>query len=188
MSSDRDIVAEEVKMLQEQEERRKLDEIAQAKTVERQDAVLLTMLGDMPSLDAKPKDNILFVARLNHITDEESLRSIAEIRTGLTVKSVDIKKDPDTKESRGFAFIEFETDRDASIAYKKLQTIVVDDRRLHVDFAQSVKRDARKPQGGRHREEPPPPPPPEAPESGERVRRKVKRRVKRCDAKKYRKD
>ena len=49
-----------------------------------------------------------------------------------------IIRDHDTQASLGYAFIEFESDQQAVEAYLKMNNVLIDDRRIKVDFSQSV--------------------------------------------------
>ena len=50
----------------------------------------------------------------------------------------EIIKDWKSQESLQYAFIEFETPEQAEEAYFKMDNVLIDDRRIHVDFSQSV--------------------------------------------------
>ena len=54
------------------------------------------------------------------------------------VKSCEIIRDHETGNSLGYAFIEFETEQGAVDAYYKMNNVLIDDRRIKVDFSQSV--------------------------------------------------
>lgn len=99
-------------------------------------AVVLEMIGDLPSADAKPPENVLFVCKLNPITEEEDLRRIFS-RFG-KIHAVQIVKDPKTDQSLQYGFIEFDDKDDCEKAYLKMDNVLIDDRRIHVDFSQSV--------------------------------------------------
>mgnify|MGYP004699653653 FL=1 len=98
-------------------------------------AVVLEMIGDLPDADVKPPENVLFVCQLNPVTEDEDLRMIF-FRFG--VKSCEIIRDHETGNSLGYAFIEFETEQGAVDAYYKMNNVLIDDRRIKVDFSQSV--------------------------------------------------
>jgi len=99
-------------------------------------AIVLELLGDLPSADAKPPENVLFICRLNPITEEEDLERIFS-RFG-KVNSAKIIKDPKTGQSLQYGFIEFDKKEDCERAYLKMNNVLLDDRRIHVDFSQSV--------------------------------------------------
>eukprot|EP00008_Paramoeba_atlantica_P014058 CAMPEP_0201480620 /NCGR_PEP_ID=MMETSP0151_2-20130828/5070_1 /ASSEMBLY_ACC=CAM_ASM_000257 /TAXON_ID=200890 /ORGANISM="Paramoeba atlantica, Strain 621/1 / CCAP 1560/9" /LENGTH=397 /DNA_ID=CAMNT_0047862537 /DNA_START=138 /DNA_END=1328 /DNA_ORIENTATION=+ len=97
---------------------------------------VLTLLGDLPYKEAAPEQNVLFVCQLNPITTSEDL-GVVFSKFG-KIKSCDVIKDWKTGDSLQYAFIEFETDAEAENAYFKTDNILLDDRRIHVDFSQSV--------------------------------------------------
>lgn len=99
-------------------------------------AQILTMIGDLPSEEVKPEDNVLFVCKLNPVTTDEDLEIIFS-RFG-TIKSCEVIRDHKTKESLQYAFIEFEKEEQCENAYFKMDNVLIDDRRIHVDFSQSV--------------------------------------------------
>ncbi|RWS30307.1 peptidyl-prolyl cis-trans isomerase-like 4-like protein [Leptotrombidium deliense] len=99
-------------------------------------AFVLEMVGDIPDADAKPPDNVLFVCKLNPVTKEEDLEIIFS-RFG-KILSCEVIKDHKTQESLQYAFIEFESPEDCEKAYFKMDNVLIDDRRIHVDFSQSV--------------------------------------------------
>jgi peptidyl-prolyl cis-trans isomerase-like 4 len=47
-------------------------------------------------------------------------------------------RDKEKGESLGYAFIDFETKESCEMAYLKMENVIIDDRRIHVDFSQSV--------------------------------------------------
>ena len=99
-------------------------------------AVVLEMIGDLPDAEAKPEENLIFVCKLNPVTSEEDLEIIFS-RFG-KVTSCDVIKDWKTGESLCYAFIGFETNEQAEKAYLKMDNVLIDDRRIHVDFYQSM--------------------------------------------------
>jgi len=101
-------------------------------------AEVLEMIGDIPDSDIKPPDNVLFVCRLNPYTTEENLRLIFS-QFG-TLKSCEIIKDRISLDSLCYGFIEFEDVKSCENAYFKMNNVNIDDRRIHVDFSQSVAR------------------------------------------------
>ncbi|KAF5397630.1 Peptidyl prolyl cis trans isomerase 4 [Paragonimus heterotremus] len=102
-------------------------------------AQLLTLIGDLPDADVKPPDNVLFVCRLNPVTNSEDLEIIFS-RFG-PIKSCEVIRDRRTDASLQYAFIEFENDSDCENAFLKMDKVVIDDRRIHVDFSQSVSKE-----------------------------------------------
>ncbi|KAL6196773.1 hypothetical protein ACLB2K_032387 [Fragaria x ananassa] len=101
-------------------------------------AVVLETIGDIPDVEIKPPDNVLFVCKLNPVTEDEDLFTIFS-RFG-TVQAADIIRDYKTNDSLCYAFIEFETKEACEQAYFKMDNALIDDRRIHVDFSQSVAR------------------------------------------------
>lgn len=99
-------------------------------------AALLEMIGDLPEADAAPPPNVLFVCKLNPITEEEDLEIIFS-RFG-KVKACDIIRDSKTGDSLCYGFIGFDSDAACEEAYFKMNNVLIDDRRIKVDFSQSV--------------------------------------------------
>lgn len=99
-------------------------------------AQILEMIGDIPDADAKPPENVLFVCKLNPATTSEDLEVIFS-RFG-TILSCEVIRDQKTGDSLQYAFIEFEKEEDCTNAYFKMDNVLVDDRRIHVDFSQSL--------------------------------------------------
>lgn len=103
--------------------------------------VVLEMLNDIPDADMKPPDTVLFVCKLNPLTTDEDLESIFS-QYG-KIRSCEIVKDWKTLESLQYAFIEYETREECEEAYFKMNNCLIDDRRIHVDFSQSMQHKAR---------------------------------------------
>ncbi|KAF8936043.1 Peptidyl-prolyl cis-trans isomerase cyp6 [Haplosporangium gracile] len=114
----------------EEEERIRRQKEAQAR------ALTLEMVGDLPFAEIKPPENVLFVAQLNPATRSEDLELIFS-RFGL-ILSCEVIRDKKTGDSLCYAFIEFEKEGECSEAYFKMNNVLIDDRRIHVDFSQSV--------------------------------------------------
>lgn len=108
-------------------------------------AQILEMVGDIPDADGKPPENVLFVCKLNPVTTAEDLEIIFS-RFG-TIVSCEVIKDQKTGDSLQYAFIEFEKEEDCINAYFKMDNVLIDDCRIHVDFSQSL----AKVRGGRKR-------------------------------------
>ena len=108
-------------------------------------AQILEMVGDIPDADAKPPENVLFVCKLNPATTAEDLEIIFS-RFG-AILTCEVIKDQKTGDSLQYAFIEFENEEDCIKAYFKMDNVLIDDRRIHVDFCQSL----AKVKGVRHR-------------------------------------
>jgi len=105
-------------------------------------AVVLEMLGDLPSADIKAPENVLFICKLNPITDDEDLQLLFS-RFDPNARA-EIIRDPDTGDSLQYAFVEFTTQRQCNEAYFKMNNVMVDDRRIKVDFSQSVAKEWNK--------------------------------------------
>ncbi|CAG9460831.1 unnamed protein product [Pedinophyceae sp. YPF-701] len=99
-------------------------------------AVVLEMIGDLPDADVKPPSNVLFVCKLNPVTNDEDLEIIFA-RFG-KVTDCQVIRDAKTGDSLSYAFIGFEDDAAAEEAYFKMNNCLIDDRRIKVDFSQSV--------------------------------------------------
>lgn len=99
-------------------------------------ATVLEMIGDLPDVEAAPPENVLFVCKLNPVTTDEDLEIIFS-RFG-PVKSCEVIRDRKTGDSLQYAFIEFEQRDHCENAYFKMDNVLIDDRRIHVDFSQSV--------------------------------------------------
>lgn len=102
----------------------------------RAQALTLEMVGDLPFAEVKPPENILFVCKLNPVTHDEDLELIFS-RFG-KILSCEIIRDKRTGDSLQYAFIEFDNQKDCEQAYFKMQGVLIDDHRIHVDFSQSV--------------------------------------------------
>ncbi|KAM7118595.1 peptidyl-prolyl cis-trans isomerase-like 4 [Ciconia maguari] len=129
---------------------RSADEIeeVQAEKEAKTRAILLEMVGDLPDAEVKPPENVLFVCKLNPVTTDEDLEIIFS-RFG-PIKSCEVIRDWKTGESLCYAFIEFEKEEDCEKAYFKMDNVLIDDRRIHVDFSQSVAKIKWKGKGGRY--------------------------------------
>ncbi len=110
--------------------RRERDAAAQALTLE--------MMGDLPFAEVKPPENVLFVCKLNPVTTDEDLELIFS-RFG-KILSCEVIRDQKTGDSLQYAFIEFDEKKGCEDAYHKMDQVLIDDRRIHVDFSQSVSR------------------------------------------------
>eukprot|EP00759_Apiculatamorpha_spiralis_P006567 PhF_6_TR13870/c0_g1_i1/m.22260/K12735/PPIL4; peptidyl-prolyl cis-trans isomerase-like 4 len=100
---------------------------------------VLTLLGDIPRgcEDVAPPENVLFVCKLNPFTADADLARFFE-QFGKVV-SCEILREPRTKKSLQYGFVEFETVEGCQRALIGADNVIVDDRRIHVDFCQSVK-------------------------------------------------
>ncbi|XP_056113652.1 peptidyl-prolyl cis-trans isomerase-like 4 [Rhinichthys klamathensis goyatoka] len=124
-----------------------LDELIKDKEAKTQ-AILLEMVGDLPDAEVKPPENVLFVCKLNPVTTDEDLEIIFS-RFG-SIKCCEIIRDWKTAESLCYAFIEFDKEEDCEKAYFKMDNVLIDDRRIHVDFSQSVSKIKWKGKGGKY--------------------------------------
>lgn len=99
-------------------------------------ATILEMVGDLPDVHMAPPENVLFVCKLNPVTTSEDLEIIFS-RFGKIVCG-EVIKDHLTGNSLQYAFIEFDNKKSCEDAYFKMDNVLIDDRRIHVDFSQSV--------------------------------------------------
>lgn len=122
----------------------------------RAQALTLEMVGDLPFADVKPPENVLFVCKLNPVTQGKltPIYAIPFRKLGLTlatdddlhlifsrfgtILSCEVIRDKRTGDSLQYAFIEFEDQKACEQAYFKMQGVLIDDHRIHVDFSQSV--------------------------------------------------
>jgi peptidyl-prolyl cis-trans isomerase-like 4 len=111
-------------------------------------AQVLVNLGDIPDVDIKPPENVLFVCRLNPITTEDDLLIIFGKYGGITdceiirvwqqIPFTHSFQDKKTGDSLCYAFISYNEQSEAEEAYFKMDNVLIDERRIHVDFSQSV--------------------------------------------------
>ncbi|XP_044253029.1 peptidyl-prolyl cis-trans isomerase sig-7 [Tribolium madens] len=99
-------------------------------------ATILEMVGDIPDAEMAPPENVLFVCKLNPVTSDDDLEIIFS-RFG-KIKSCEVIRDRKTGDSLQYAFVEFEDKKSCEDAYFKMDNVLIDDRRIHVDFSQSV--------------------------------------------------
>jgi peptidyl-prolyl cis-trans isomerase-like 4 len=105
-------------------------------------AVILEMLGDLPDADIAPPDNVAFVCKLHPVTTDQDLYLLFS-RFG-PIKSCQVIRDYKTGSSLQYGFIEFENTRDCEEAILRMDGVLVDRRRIKVDFSQSVAKIWRK--------------------------------------------
>ena len=98
-------------------------------------AVVLEMIGDIPDADIKPPEEVLFIAKLNPVTNSEDLEIIFS-RFGPC--KCQVIRDYQTGDSLCFGFVEFTKKAHCEEAYFKMDNVLIDDRRIKVDFSQSV--------------------------------------------------
>jgi peptidyl-prolyl cis-trans isomerase-like 4 len=94
------------------------------------------MVGDLPFAEVAPPENVLFVCKLNPVTQDEDLELIFS-RFG-KILSCEVIRDKKTGDSLQYAFIEYTNQKDCEQAYFKMDGVLIDDHRIHVDFSQSV--------------------------------------------------
>ncbi|KAK9240914.1 hypothetical protein V1525DRAFT_394278 [Lipomyces kononenkoae] len=123
-----DAVDQEEEEQRQERERRERDARAQALTLE--------IIGDLPYAEVKPPENVLFVCKLNPITEDDDLHTFFS-QCG-KILSCEVVRDKKTGKSLQYAFIEYEQKQDCENAYLKMQGALIDDCRIHVDFSQSV--------------------------------------------------
>ena len=96
----------------------------------------------------------LYVGNLSYTTTEDDLRTL--FAQAGTVKSVTLIKDRDTGRSKGFAFVEMETQAEAQKAISLFNGTQLQDRALTVNLARPREErggfdDRRRDRGGRRR-------------------------------------
>ncbi|KAH8307576.1 hypothetical protein KR044_003461 [Drosophila immigrans] len=99
-------------------------------------ATILEIVGDLPDAEMAPPENVLFVCKLNPVTTDDDLEIIFS-RFGV-VKGCEVIRDRKTGDSLQYAFVEFDNQQSCEAAYFKMDNVLIDDRRIHVDFSQSV--------------------------------------------------
>lgn len=99
-------------------------------------ATILEIVGDLPDADIAPPENVLFVCKLNSVTTDDDLEIIFS-RFG-KIKGCEVIRDRKSGDSLQYAFVEFEEQKSCEAAYLKMDNVLIDDRRIHVDFSQSV--------------------------------------------------
>lgn len=134
---ERRIAADQIDVNEEETtEQRKEKLEAQLQKEDKSRAVVLEMLGDLPDAEIAAPEDVLFVCKLNPITQDEDLELIFS-RFDQQCKA-EIIRDPDTGNSLCYAFIEFSSKKQCVEAYFKMNNALIDDRRIKVDFSQSV--------------------------------------------------
>ncbi|WPH03280.1 Hypothetical protein R9X50_00615700 [Acrodontium crateriforme] len=122
-------------VLEENNDPEKLETLRREREARAQ-ALTLELIGDLPFADVTPPEQILFVCKLNPVTQDDDLELIFS-RFG-KILSCEVIRDKKTGDSLQYAFIEFATKEDCERAYFKMQGVLIDDHRIHVDFSQSV--------------------------------------------------
>jgi len=126
---------EAFKKIEDEEDEAELQE-RMASTVAKSQATTLELLHDLPDAEIEVPDNDLFVTCMNPATQDGDLELIFS-RFG-PIKSCEIVRDWKTGDSLQYGFITFENARDCEEAYLKMHDCVIDDRRIVVNFSQSV--------------------------------------------------
>lgn len=124
-------------VLEEQNDAEQMEKLRREREARAQ-ALTLELIGDLPFADVTPPEQVLFVCKLNPVTRDEDLELIFS-RFG-KVLSCEVIRDKKTGDSLQYAFIEFGSKEDCERAYFKMQGVLIDDHRIHVDFSQSVSR------------------------------------------------
>lgn len=121
--------------LEEQNDPEALEKVRREREARAQ-ALTLEMVGDLPFAEVAPPENVLFVCKLNPVTQDEDLELIFS-RFG-KILSCEVIRDKRTGDSLQYAFIEYTNQKDCEQAYFKMDGVLIDDHRIHVDFSQSV--------------------------------------------------
>ena len=94
---------------------------------------VLEILEDLPDQEVEPPKNVLFVCKMNPVTQDHDLKLIFS-RFG-PIKTCEVIRDWKTGDSLQYAFIEFETEEQCIEAYTRMEGVSIDERRIHVDFS-----------------------------------------------------
>lgn len=121
--------------LEEERDQEALEKVRREREARAQ-ALTLEMVGDLPFAEVAPPENVLFVCKLNPVTQDEDLELIFS-RFG-KILSCEIIRDKQTGDSLQYAFIEYSSQKECEQAYFKMDSVLIDDHRIHVDFSQSV--------------------------------------------------
>lgn len=125
---------EEINEHEDEEQRLRLKQEEEEREA-RSRAEVLEIIGDIGDAELKPPENVLFICKLNPVTEAEDLEIIFS-RFGEC--KADILRDKTTGDSLCYGFIEFEDKKQCENAYFKMDSALIDDRRVRVDFSQSV--------------------------------------------------
>jgi peptidyl-prolyl cis-trans isomerase-like 4 len=112
-------------------------EVEERRRITQSRALTLEMLGDLPRADASPPETVLFICKLNPITSDEDLKLIFS-RFG-RVKACQIVRNKNGA-SLQYGFITFYDKQSCEEAYFRMNNVLIDDRRVRVDFSQSIPR------------------------------------------------
>lgn len=102
----------------------------------------LEVMGDVPGVGIKPSERVLFICRLNPSTKAKDIATI--FRRFGEVHSVEIVRDKESGRSLCYGFIEFDDRKACESAYKSMNGVLIDDKRIKVDFSQSLSRNQRR--------------------------------------------
>eukprot|EP00746_Dinoflagellata_sp_MGD_P154614 gnl/MRDRNA2_/MRDRNA2_84929_c0_seq1.p1 gnl/MRDRNA2_/MRDRNA2_84929_c0~~gnl/MRDRNA2_/MRDRNA2_84929_c0_seq1.p1 ORF type:complete len:342 (+),score=-6.96 gnl/MRDRNA2_/MRDRNA2_84929_c0_seq1:87-1028(+) len=100
------------------------------------ESIILEILGDIPTHDIKPPNNVLFICKLNQMTTEKDLNLVLSQYGDIC--SCEIISDLKTGESLSYGFVGFNSVAACEEAYFKMNNLIIDNRRIKVDFSQSV--------------------------------------------------
>lgn len=125
----------EFKRIEDEQAEAELQE-KMASTLAKSQSTTLELLHDLPDADIAPPDNDLFICNMNPCTQDGDLELIFS-RFG-PIKSCEIVRDWKTGDSLQYAFVTYENARDCEEAYFKMHDCVIDDRRVVINFSQSV--------------------------------------------------
>ena len=114
------------------EEERENEEIRRREASSR--AEVLEMIGDIKHAHLAPPENVLFVCKLNPVTTSGDLDTVFS-RFGEC--KADVKRDREGQ-SLCYAFVEFTKKGACEKAYFAMDGVIIDDRRIKVDFSQST--------------------------------------------------
>lgn len=119
--------------------------------------IILQLIGQRPTfgdggglLDVAPPDNVLFVCKLNPLTQDDDLAQC--FSSFGKVLSCEIMRDKKTGRSLQYAFVEFDSADACAAAFRKMDRVSIDNSRIHVDFSQSLGRVYWQNRGGQRRE------------------------------------
>lgn len=90
----------------------------------------------------------IYVGNMSFNTNEDSLRALSA-GEGRNVSKVSIVKDRETGQPRGFAFVDFASERDAHAAISAMNGVELDGRALTVNEAREREQGGGGPRGGR---------------------------------------
>lgn len=100
--------------------------------------LVFEIASDVPTMGIKPSECVLFICKLNPLTRAKDIATIFH-RFG-EINSVELIRDKLSGRSLGYGFIEFKDRRSCEESYKQMDGVLIDDKRIHVNFSQSFKR------------------------------------------------